>query len=91
MLKDIQFAARSLTKHPGFTTLAVIILALSISTTSIFSVVNGVQLRPLGFPERERVIVITEINPQQGPEPFDLSYLNRLDLKQHTFLPEEVT
>jgi len=91
MIKDIQFAARSLAKHPGFTAIAVIILALSIAaTTSIFSVVNSVLLRPLNFPEPERLMVINEVNPQQGPEPFELSYLNWLDVRQQSKSFEEV-
>src|SRR5215216_6265996 len=91
MLKDIQFAARSLAKHPGFTAVAVIILALSIAaTTAIFSVVNSVLLRPLGFPEPERLMVINEVNPQQGPQPFELSYPNWLELKQRSKSFEEI-
>ena len=91
MLKDIQFAARSLAKHPGFTALAVIILALSIAaTTAIFSVVNSVLLRPLGFPEPERLMAITEVNPQQGPQPFELSYLTWLDLRERNKSFEEI-
>ena len=91
MLKDIRFAARSLAKHPGFTALAVIVLALSIAaTTSIFTVVNGVLLRPLGFPEAERLMVITEVNPQQGPQPFELSYPNWVDVRQQSKSFEEI-
>src|SRR6185436_8077822 len=91
MLKDIRYGFRSLAKHPGFTALAVMILALSIAaTTSIFSVVNGVLLRPLGFPEPERLMVINEVNPQQGPEPFELAYLNWLDVRQQSKSFEEV-
>ena len=91
MLKDIRFAARSLAKHPGFTAIAVIILALSIAaTTSIFSVVNSVLLRPLNFPEPERLMVINEVNPQQGPERFELSYLNWLDVRQQSKSFEEI-
>ncbi len=91
MLKDVRFALRSLAKHKGFTALAVIILALSIAaTTSMFTVVNGVLLRPLGFPESERLMVINEVNPQQGPEPFELSYLNWLDLRQQSKSFEEI-
>ena len=78
-------------KHPGFTAIAVIILALGIAaTTAIFSVVNGVLLRPLPFPEPERLLVINEVNPQQGPEPFELSYLNWLDLRQQSKSFEDI-
>ena len=56
MLKDIQFALRGLAKHPGFTAIAVIILALSIAaTTAIFSVVNSVRrCRAARFSRRMR-------------------------------------
>jgi putative ABC transport system permease protein len=91
IIKDIRFAWRGLLKHPGFTAIAVIILALGIAaTTAIFSVVNGVLLRPLPFPEPERLLVINEVNPQQGPEPFQLSYLNWLDLRQQSKSFEEI-
>lgn len=91
LIKDVRYGVRSLSKHPGFTAIAVIILALAIAaTTSIFSVVNAVLLRPLPFPEPERLVVINEINPQQGPEPFELSYLNWLDLRQQSKSFEEI-
>lgn len=91
IIKDIRFAWRGLLKHPGFTAIAVIILALGIAaTTAIFSVVNGVLLRPLPFPQPERLLVINEVNPQQGPEPFELSYLNWLDLRQQSKSFEEI-
>ena len=90
-LTDLRYGLRSLLKHPGFTGLAVLILALVIAaTTSIFSVVNGVLLRPLAFFEPERLMVITEVNPQLGPEPFQLSYLNWLDLRQQSKSFEEI-
>ena len=90
-IKDVRYGLRSLAKHPGFTAIAVIILALAIAaTTSIFSVVNAVLLRPLPFPEPERLMVINEVNPQQGPEPFELSYLNWLDLRQQSKSFEEI-
>jgi putative ABC transport system permease protein len=91
ILKDLRFALRGLAKHPGFTGLAVIILALAIAaTTSIFSVVNAVLLRPLPYPEPERLVVINEVNPQQGPQPFELSYLNWLDVRQQSKSFEEI-
>ena len=90
-IKDIRYGFRTLLKHPGFTAIAVIILALAIAaTTSIFSVVNAVLLRPLPFPEPKRLVVINEVNPQQGPEPFELSYLNWLDVRQQSKSFEEI-
>src|SRR5215472_10961226 len=85
ILKDIRYGTRGLINRPGFTIVAVITLALGIAVnTAIFSVVDGVLLRPLRFPEPERLMVINERNPQQGGEPFELSYLNWLDLRQQS-------
>ncbi|HWF89927.1 MAG TPA: ABC transporter permease, partial [Pyrinomonadaceae bacterium] len=91
IINDLRFAFRGLVKHPGFTAIAVIIVALGIAaTTAIFSVVNGVLLRPMPYPEPDRLLVINEVNPQQGPEPFELSYLNWLDLRQQNHSFEDI-
>jgi putative ABC transport system permease protein len=59
LLQDVRFAARSLIRHPGFALTAVITLALGIgATTAIFSVVNSVLLRPLPFPNPERIVSV---------------------------------
>ncbi len=58
---DVKFAMRQLTGAPGFTLVAALTLALGIgATTSIFSVVHAVVLRPLPFPEPDRVLVVGE-------------------------------
>ncbi len=91
LIKDIRYGLRSLMKRPGFTAVAVITVALGIAAnTAIFSVVNGVLLKPLNYPEADRLFVINEFNPQQGTEPFELSYLNWLDIRQQSRSFEEV-
>ncbi|MEK6281452.1 MAG: ABC transporter permease [Acidobacteriota bacterium] len=61
LLKDIRFGVRSLLKRRGFTSLAVLTLALGIgASTAIFSVVDGVLLRSLPYPDAERIVQLNE-------------------------------
>lgn len=56
---DVRYAARALRRRPGFVAVVVLTLALGIgTTTALFSVVDGVLLRPLAFPEPERLVEV---------------------------------
>ena len=64
LFKDIRYGVRGLLKHPGFTGIVVITLALGIgASTAIFSVVDSVLLRRLPYRNAERIVAIQELNP----------------------------
>src|ERR1700722_5642568 len=61
-IQDLKIAVRHLSKSPGFAATAILMLALAIgATTAIFSLVEGVLLRPLPFPEPSRLVVLSDI------------------------------
>jgi putative ABC transport system permease protein len=63
LIKDIRYGVRGLLKHPGFTAIVVITLALGIgASTAIFSVVDNVLLRRLPYRNAERIVAIQEVN-----------------------------
>src|SRR5687768_4435545 len=68
LFKDVRYALRSLLRRPAFTAIAVITLALGIgANTAIFSVVQGVLLQPLPYPESERLVSLRQSNVTTSP------------------------
>jgi putative ABC transport system permease protein len=66
-LQDVRFALRTLAKTPTFAAAVIATIALGVgATTAIFTVVDAVLLRPLPFPDSERVVVLCETNPSIG-------------------------
>lgn len=67
LLQDIRFACRSLLRRPGFTLIAALTIALGVgANTAIFSVVNAVLIRPLPWPEPDRIIAVFEQEHARG-------------------------
>jgi len=83
LTQDLRYAVRQVRKAPGFAAVAIVTLALGIgANTSIFSVVNGVLLRSLPFPDSDRLVRVWHTPPQSsfpGISTFAISPANFLD------------
>jgi predicted permease len=72
--QDLRYAFRSLLRAPGFTIVTILTLALGIgANTAIFSIVNGVILRPLGYPKPAQLMFLTTRFPNMGFDQFWVS------------------
>src|SRR3954468_20988396 len=82
LLQDIRFGARLLRRTPGFTVSAVLALALGIgATTAIFSVLDRVVLRPLPYPDPDRLTMMWETNDAKGLPHERISPVNFVDYR----------
>jgi putative ABC transport system permease protein len=98
LLQDIRYGLRMLGKHPGFTAIAVLTLALGIgANTAVFSVVNSVLLRPLPLPESRQLMIVFGTDDPSG-QSWAISYPDFQDWRRQSqtfeafsaFVPQSV-
>src|ERR1700687_682571 len=76
--RDLRYGARMLKKNPGFTAVAVLTLAVAIGANAVvFSVINGLILRPLNVPQAQSLYIIERASDKDSSQ----SYPNYLDLR----------
>src|SRR5688572_32786982 len=80
LVADARYAVRTLVRHPGFAAVAVLTFALGIGVnTAVFSVFNGVLLRPLPYPEADRITMVWMDNRGENIREDITSYPNYRD------------
>src|ERR1700689_1461653 len=83
LLQDLRSGLRMLAKSPGFTAIAILTLALGIgANTALFSVLNGVLLNPLAYPQSRQLVAVYGSTPGSNVGP--ITYLNFLDWQRDT-------
>ena len=91
LLQDLRYGLRMLLAKPGFTFAAVLTLALGIGANSaIFSVINGMLLRPLPYPDSERLVYVHNTYPKMNLENAGTSVPDFLDRRQNAAALEDL-
>jgi putative ABC transport system permease protein len=82
---DLRYAGRTLQRSPGFTVLVIAIMALGIgANTAVFSVVNGVLLKPLSYPGAERIVALRTSHFTTGTTERQVSIANYRDWRDQS-------
>src|SRR5437868_3137117 len=85
-MNDLKYAFRTLVKSPAFTVVAILTLALGIgASTAIFSVLDAVLLRPLPYPNQERIVELRELDEKGHGMSFAEPNFNDLRSRSHSF------
>jgi len=83
LMADLRYGARALVKHPGYALLAVVTLGLGIgANTAIFSVINGVLLKPLPYEHGDRLVVIQQSRPLSGQPQVGVAIAEYFDYRE---------
>lgn len=91
ILHDLRYAVRVLRKDWSVTAAAIVVLALGIgATTVIFSLANGLLLRPLPYPQADRLVSVEEDSPKDATEVNHINFLNYLDLRARSQLLKDI-
>jgi putative ABC transport system permease protein len=81
--RDVRYSSRMLFKHPVYTTIAIVTLALGIgANAAIFSIINAVLLRSLPYPQPDQIVTVWENNTKENIPRDDVSPANFLDLRE---------
>jgi putative ABC transport system permease protein len=90
LVQDVRYAVRMLLKNRGFTAVAIFTLALGIgANAAIFTVLDGVMLRPLPYPDIDRILTFIEQSRDRG-QPMSVSWPNFEDYRDHNQVFEHI-
>jgi putative ABC transport system permease protein len=83
LIADLRYGARALFKHPGYALLAIVTLGLGIgANTAIFSVINGVLLKPLPYEHGDRLVIVQQSRPLSGQPQVGVAIAEYFDYRE---------